>query len=396
MNTSNKNYYVHITREGNKSDTDRQDVPLAQSQRFSINWFFYIIFALFISLCLFEGLVVTLHQLDLRGYLNTPIKKYYLKYFRHAYLRDRNIVQYQTECARYDEFLFYTLRPGICNFQNDEFNVRMYNNSLGFRDDEKSLENPQVIFLGDSYTMGWGVNQEEAFPQIFEKITNLKTLNAGISSYGTVRELMATKKLISEKTQYIFIQYTKNDIYENKKFYDAGFLKISSKEKYHSAIKTHESYKKYTPGEHANLLLYLLWLKFRPILGGNVYYLELGNYLRPSAGYYKVKHSLVSKNNITVDPDIETKYFINALEKFKLHLMGPEIIVFSINDYNKNNPKFIKDLSRLTKGTSLEKKLHPLDISHVLNEGDYFSIDGHINRRGHQKLAIFLSKFFRA
>ena len=79
--------------------------------------------------------------------------------------------------------------------------------------------------------MGWGVKQNETFPQVFEQITGLKTLNGGISSYGTPREIMLLKKLNLEKTQYIFIQYDKNDLAENKKFLKDGFLKISSKEK---------------------------------------------------------------------------------------------------------------------------------------------------------------------
>ena len=49
--------------------------------------------------------------------------------------------------------------------------------------------------LGDSYAMGWGVEQGESFPEILEAATGLRVLNAGVPSYGTPRELLMLERL---------------------------------------------------------------------------------------------------------------------------------------------------------------------------------------------------------
>jgi len=315
-----------------------------------------------------EATIGVLHQLDLNGNLKGPLKYYYARYFRHVYTHTRNIIQYQNDCARYDADLYYTLRPGTCIFKNEEFDTKVHVNSLGLRDDEISLENPKVIFLGDSHTMGWGVQQNETFPQVFEGLTGLRTLNGGISSYGTPRELMLLKKLNLEEVQYVFIQYASNDIDENQAFFEDGSLKISAPEKYQALGEEHERSQKYFLGRYSTIFADLVWMKIASKLRSD------------------------SHENKTADAqNIEAKYFINALEKSGLDPSGPKIIVFSIGIYNKNDPKFINDLSALLRGSSLENRVSAVHVSHILNQEDYFTLDAHINNKGHRKIAQFLS-----
>ena len=109
-----------------------------------------------------------------------------------------NVIQ-NTDCARYDKGLFYTLNPGVCKFDSDAFkstfSVEVKVNSQGTRDEEDRLKAPEIICIGDSHIMGWGVKQEESCPKLIERYTGKKTLNAGVSSYGTARELMLLSKL---------------------------------------------------------------------------------------------------------------------------------------------------------------------------------------------------------
>ena len=71
MNTSNKNYYVHVTREGNKSDTDRQDVPLAQSHRDNIMNLLLICLIVLGGLVFSSGLWVLTVNLEWGAYIMT-------------------------------------------------------------------------------------------------------------------------------------------------------------------------------------------------------------------------------------------------------------------------------------------------------------------------------------
>src|SRR5262247_1177276 len=65
--------------------------------------------------------------------------------------------RFLAECGRYDPRLTYMLRFGGCHFTNVEFDTDIKVNSFGLRDDEDSLKDPEVIVLGDSQAMGFGV-----------------------------------------------------------------------------------------------------------------------------------------------------------------------------------------------------------------------------------------------
>ena len=101
----------------------------------------------------------------------------------------RDVVQFDPAFARYDAELLYTLRPGRFTFSQFEFRTPYEVNSLGVRDDEASLAAPEIVVVGDSVAMGWGVEQDETFAQLIERRTSRRVLNASVSSYGTVREL---------------------------------------------------------------------------------------------------------------------------------------------------------------------------------------------------------------
>lgn len=116
---------------------------------------------------------------------------------------ERSIVQYEPACARYDAELTYTLRPGTCWFANREFDVELRINSLGVRDDEAALTAPEIVVLGDSFTMGWGVAQEQAFPHRLARLTGRRVLNAGVSSYGTARELEMYRRVDRKATTHL-------------------------------------------------------------------------------------------------------------------------------------------------------------------------------------------------
>lgn len=114
----------------------------------------------------------------------------------HLYYQDhkKKYIQYMGDYSQYDAELFYLLKPGRFRYANFEFNVGFSVNSKGVRDDEDSLTNPEIIFAGDSITMGWGIEQDKTYPQIIEKKLKMKSLNAGISSFGTAREMALLKR----------------------------------------------------------------------------------------------------------------------------------------------------------------------------------------------------------
>lgn len=182
-----------------------------------------------------------------------------LPLLRMMYQRfDRHVIQVMPECARYDARVTYTLRPGTCTFANREFRNTYHINSLGVRDDEASLQAPQMIVLGDSLAMGWGVEQEQTFPAVLERLTERRVLNAGISSFGTVRELRLLERIDRSRLEQVIIQYSDNDASENEAFVKSGNLGILSATQYARTVDEHQDALRYMPGKYAfNVLVQL-------------------------------------------------------------------------------------------------------------------------------------------
>jgi hypothetical protein len=164
---------------------------------------------------------------------------------------DRRLPQLTPACAHYDSILGYALKPARCRFTNREFSVDMVINSGGFRDDERGLAAPDVVVIGDSYAMGWGVAQDSTFADQLEARTGLTTLNTGVSSYGTARELLSLGRVNLADARYLIIQYCDNDFRENSEFVAGhGHLSISSRAAYDTNVAQHERSLRYYPGKY--------------------------------------------------------------------------------------------------------------------------------------------------
>ncbi len=107
------------------------------------------------------------------------------------------------------------------SFRGRDFNVRIKTNSYGFRDAEYPLSRrpgmKRVVVIGDSYTWGWGVEQEEVFCKVAEReIKNTEFLNLGHNAYGTAQQYLLFKKLgIRFSPDLTVVAFFYNDIYEN-------------------------------------------------------------------------------------------------------------------------------------------------------------------------------------
>src|SRR5688572_519547 len=166
-------------------------------------------------------------------------KRYFVEYYMDY---ERMIPERTRECGRYDSALIYTYQPNAqCLQKTFEFSDSIYTNRLGLRDDDKSLHAPDIICLGDSYTMGWGVENDEAFPQLIERATGLKVLNAGISSYGTARETLLLNRLDTSNLKMIVIQFSSNDIAENSAYISNSYhLPVPMQKGYDSLVTYHK------------------------------------------------------------------------------------------------------------------------------------------------------------
>ena len=116
-----------------------------------------------------------------------------------------------------------------CGYTNVHWLVRI--NSLGFRGAEPASVTSttlKILCLGDSFTFGYGVNEEDTFAMRLSQQLKRDGLdhvvyNAGVTGWGTLQELLyARDHLELLKPDVIILTYCENDPIEDEVFLRGG------------------------------------------------------------------------------------------------------------------------------------------------------------------------------
>jgi len=290
---------------------------------------------------------------------NQKIQNFYVSYLR-------GLATFQYDLSQYDAQLFYTLQQGQVENSNIEFSNIYHINSEGLRDDEPSLNFPEIIVLGDSHAMGFGVNQEETFSNILETHTQSKVLNTGISSYGSAREYIMFQRLKKDSCKTIIWQYCPNDADENKYFLEnKNLLDISSESEYNSACHKNFIKSSYYPFK----------LTFE--------------------GISHIFRKLTRQKNSDYQPiDITTQCsnFFKIINLLQKNFNG-KIIVFNIETHNTSD-EFFLNAEKILASKKIEN-IQLIDFTKNLNKEDFYIIDGHMKASGHQKIGQTLFEILK-
>lgn len=297
---------------------------------------------------------------------------------RALYLNRGGWIETDPACSRHDPELGYTLRPGECRFANLEFDTAIRVNSLGVRDDEASLERPEIVVLGDSYAMGWGVPEEAMFGSRLETMTGLSVLNAGVSSYGTARELALFRRIDGQNIRYLVIQYHSGDIYENLAFVENRYrLPVLDSAWFADLLRDGAASRRYYPGKATTVVLEDLLL--RPLAA------ELTRTINGSA---EIRGT---------DRRHEAAIFLQVLGTASVAAPGVRVIVLefddrtgSVQDEHGTGSPFVEELRRLLDNDPRLSNVLVLDVMPFMDAEDYFEIDSHANATGHEKVARLL------
>ena len=277
----------------------------------------------------------------------------------HIYTnRDKLQISMHPRCSRFDHELLYTLNPGECRFRNREFDTLYRINSKGLRDDEDSLQAPEIVVLGDSYAMGWGVAEEEAFPRRLAETTGFKVLNAGVASYGTAREYLLFRRLDRSNLKAIVIQYSSNDYLENKEFVKEWRLPSGELERYSRFVKKNQRNPVYFPLKYT---YYILRGAMKTLRGGSV---------PPTA-------------------DAEADAFLPILGRIVREVPAVPVIVFELSGLESSaGRRFVVTLNRrVGQVPALRSRVTVLDLERALGRDEYFTLDTHVNASGHRVVA---------
>jgi len=332
----------------------------------------FVLYTLVAATLLFEIIIVSLlHLPRLVGISPQPLRRSIQQVYRHF---NRSLIQFDPDCARYDSGLFYTLKPGTCSFGNIEFQNTYRISEPGVRDDAASLDAPEVIVIGDSHAMGWGVEQDQALPQVLGRKLGRKVLNAAVSSYGTAREMLMLKRLNTSNLKVLVIQYSDNDLPENRTFrLNANHLPIMSEPEYQRIVRHYGSQRSYYPGKYVyRLLMKVLRLE------------------EPEPDQVRME---------PVPAGQEAQLFLFTVEYASgVKLDDVQIVVFEINEQLGTTRPFIEavNLERRRRGRApFILRLVAVDVAPRLTRDDFYRLDDHMNAKGHEKVAEALAEAIR-
>lgn len=137
--------------------------------------------------------------------------------------------KYPDQCFLPDPILNHIHKPNqTCEFITPLWNITYSINSLGMRDIDHQAEKDQDIFriliLGDSFTEGYGVKQEDAYPSKLRNILNdpkIEILNGGVASYSPVLEYLYLKeKGLKLNPDLVILALDMTDFLDEKAYFE--------------------------------------------------------------------------------------------------------------------------------------------------------------------------------
>jgi len=123
---------------------------------------------------------------------------------------------------QYHSRLGWHHRPGQSGrFSKEQFDTRVEINQHGLRDRDYPQQRVEgmerVLVLGDSFTWGFGVEQEQIFTEVIEKSRqDLEVINAGVSGYSPDQELIWLREQgMRFQPDLVLLVLSGNDVWGN-------------------------------------------------------------------------------------------------------------------------------------------------------------------------------------
>ena len=224
--------------------------------------------------------------------------------------------------------------------------------------------------------MGWGVQQDETLARVLARASGLKVLNAGVSSFGTVREMKLLDRLDTSRLKVLVVQYNDTDLVENVAFSEhGGTIPILSAGQYQATVDWYRARQGYWPGKYMSGLL-----------------MKLTGLERQDPNAARMPASMSSLEEATL--------FVNVLARGTTKpLDDVRLIVFEASEQIRPPRSFLANvavISRRDDQPAFIRRLRALDIAPLLEEDDFYDLDDHLRASGHEKIGKALAELVSA
>ncbi len=296
--------------------------------------------------------------------------------------RFRPTWQEDPQRAIYDPELTYVPKPGVARFTTGEFDTTITMSAAGLRQQPEAAAGKKIVVLGDSFAMGWGVNDAETFSAVLASRYGWPTVNTGVSSYGTARELLRLRRLgLARDARALVVQYCENDDVENLAF-------LAGPEHFTSPQRTAQSW----ADIHGKLAEQPTFVAVARHTVGYVVERCRSEGWRTALGRIwqdrLPPYGVLVKARGRRTPEAAAETFLAVWGRFP-ELVGVPVIVTEMNLHGADSG-FVRALRRLAAG---RKNFHVVSLTFHPEEN--YPFDGHINPRGHASAAAQLDRALR-
>lgn len=126
-------------------------------------------------------------------------------------------------CKQGDPIYDHSYIPNcVSRFTTAEWNTAVTINSAGLRDDEitpKTEHEFRILMLGDSFTWGYGVEQEQTFSELLQQqlqLQGINVINAGATSYSPILEYLFLKnKGLQFQPDMVILNFDLSDLQDD-------------------------------------------------------------------------------------------------------------------------------------------------------------------------------------
>lgn len=168
-----------------------------------------------------NGLLVISSVLVLFVVLEAGMRVYTSNYSFKNVLEDHLRITMAMYPTRYDELLGWVSKEGVSAADRNVKRITVLEGGIR-SNGENSIRQEQpgkrpILAVGDSYTFGYEVGDDETWPAILENLTGRRVINGGVFGYGMDQALLRARQLIDRyQPDTLIYSFIPNDIWRNQ------------------------------------------------------------------------------------------------------------------------------------------------------------------------------------
>lgn len=282
-----------------------------------------------------------------------------------------------------------------------EYSVPITTNELGFRNPPISpKKTKRIVILGDSFTFGYGVRQEDTFSSLLREKTGYDVINASIGGFDLIHQVQMAKHYLPQLSPdlVVYMLYLGNDLVGNERWSLKNDALIPKDPWISPANRKKRDIKLLTLCRmlrQAVLTHYKLqkkeWVLPKDYLGLTAIRLSSG-----AQENYRISKKLLEE--LKLETQALNSKFLLAFFPFK-HVVetdSTEKLKKSIEDFDQrhdlNKPRMeIADWANAYHVAYVDLAIPLREAYNRNHQRLYFQKDGHFNTQGHQVIASALA-----